>query len=75
MRTKIVDGKDITPKTLRPKDYMQCGGSYSGPRSSRGISTRFCTRNHGHEGDHRGDRVQWNQRGRKVKVTLPLDAV
>lgn len=72
MRTKIVDGKDLTPKSLRAKDYMQCMVTYTS-RSGRDTITRWCTRNHDHEGDHRGDRVQWNQRGQKVKITLPPD--
>ena len=75
MKTRIVDGKDITPKTLRPTDYVQCSSTYEGPRSSRGVVTRFCTRNYGHKGNHRGSGAQWNQRGQKVKITLPLDAV
>lgn len=74
MKTRIVDGKKVTEKSLRAKDYVQCGAAFSGPRTSRGVVTRWCTRNYGHSGDHRGSHAQWNQEGKKVKITLPPDA-
>lgn len=41
----------------------------------RGLTTVFCIRCDGHEGDHRGLRVQWNQQGEKVPFTLNSDGV
>lgn len=32
----------------------------------------FCIRGSGHNGDHRGDRAQWNENGR-VPITLKPD--
>lgn len=44
-------------------------------KSGQDITIRWCTRNKGHEGDHRAQRVQWNQKGERVKkITLPADA-
>jgi len=53
----------------------QCGSTYAGKRKVRGcFSTVFCTRDAGHVGDHRGDRKQWKDSGKKVVITLPADA-
>lgn len=51
------------------KFWIQCHSIF---RS--GVTVVFCTRKegHGHDGDHRGIRTQWNKKGR-VRITLPLD--
>lgn len=52
----------------------QCMAEYRS-KSGRDVTVRWCTRDRGHDGDHRGDRVQWNQKGERVKkISLPADA-
>jgi hypothetical protein len=43
----------------------QCSSTY---HTAKGI--RFCIKDAGHEGDHRGYRIQWNDQG-TVKITEP----
>ena len=50
---------------IRSAVAMQCTSTLS----TRGL-LRFCTKDSGHSGDHRGGSAQWNESGR-VPVTEP----
>lgn len=52
----------------------QCMDTYQGAKTSRGTTYVFCTRDRGHDGDHRGTGKQWTKKGKRVKITLPPDA-
>lgn len=51
----------------KPKDYVECPAVLH-----EGEKKTFCWREFRHEGDHRGQRAQWNEKGERVKVTLAL---
>ncbi len=58
--------KKVQPATP-VKRWVQCMAGWS---THRGSGAVFCSREEGHEGDHRGIRVQWNQKGEKVPITM-----
>jgi hypothetical protein len=59
-------------KVARKAMSKQCPAGYTGRNKSRGaFTTVFCLKQRGHKGDHRGDRTQWTQDGRKVPITEP----
>lgn len=49
----------------RPRRWVQCPAMFG----KRG-RYRFCVKREGHEGDHRGDRAQWDETGRKPITEL-----
>ena len=54
----------VTTVTTSGKKWQQCAAIWAGR-----TSLRFCTKELGHEGDHRATGVQWNQAGQKVPIT------
>lgn len=55
-------GTDVVKKPVKRKLWVQCTSTIGDS------SIVFCTKEKGHEGDHRGSRAQWNDKGR-VPIT------
>lgn len=61
-------GNDSSPAGMKAKG--QCQDVFTSTRG-RTVTHTYCLKRADHDGDHRGERCQWNKAGERVKITEP----